>query len=190
MRVWRDDPCDSVAVTVTFLHMDHPPLTPVASIPGATRTERVKAPAVPFYRFLYNTVGADYVWWLRRIMPDRDLTALLRDTNIEIHVLYKDGAPAGFFELDARYGSTVNLSYFGLMPHMVGTGAGPGFLRQAIDAAWASRPRNITVNTCTADHPRALPNYLRAGFKPLRSVRETWEVPVHLGLRVPDHLRG
>ena len=33
----------------------------------------------------------------------------------------------------------VNLSYFGLMPHMIGTGAGPGFLRQAIDAAWRHR---------------------------------------------------
>ena len=47
----------------------------------------------------------------------------------------------------------------------------------------------VTVNTCTADHPRALPNYIRAGFKPMRAVREIWEVPLHLGLRIPDRLR-
>ena len=55
-------------------------------------------------------------------------------------MLYKDGEPAGFFELDARYGTSVNLSYFGLMPHVIGTGTGPGFLRQAIDAAWRNGP--------------------------------------------------
>jgi hypothetical protein len=175
MRARRDEPSETITVTVTFLRMDHPPL----SFPTM----------IGFYRYLYNTVGADYVWWLRRIMPDSDLARLLGDPALEIHVLYKDGEPAGFFELDNRYGATVNLSYFGLMPHMIGTGSGPGFLRQAIDAAWRSGPRTVTVNTCTADHPRALPNYVRAGFNPLRAVQEIWDVPTHLGLRIPDHLR-
>jgi GNAT superfamily N-acetyltransferase len=189
MRARREEPCDTVAVTVTFLRMDRRPQTPAPPIPGVTRTERVIEPTVDFYRYLYNTVGADYLWWLRRIMPDNDLATMLRDPATEIHVLYKDGAPAGFFELDARYATHVNLSYFGLMPRMIGTGAGPGFLRQAIDAAWTRGPRAITVNTCTADHRRALPNYIGAGFKPLRAVREIWDVPIHLGMRIPEHLR-
>ena len=189
MRARREEPRDTVAVTVTFLRMDHPPFTSAPDMPARTRMERVTEPTVAFYRYLYNTVGADYVWWLRRIMPDEELTLLLRDPLVSIHVLYRDGEPAGFFELDGRYGANVNLSYFGLMPHVIGGGAGPGFLRQAIDAAWARKPRTVTVNTCTADHPRALPNYIRAGFKPLRAVREIWDVPVHLGLRIPDHLR-
>ena len=189
MRARRDEPSEMITVTVTFLRMDPPPLSFPPAIPGKTHTERAMTPTVGFYRYLYNTVGADYVWWLRRIMPDADLARLLGESGLEIHVLYKDGEPAGFFELDARYGATVNLSYFGLMPHMIGTGSGPGFLRQAIDAAWRSGPRTVTVNTCTADHPRALPNYVRAGFKPLRAVQEIWDVPTHLGLRIPDHLR-
>jgi GNAT superfamily N-acetyltransferase len=189
MRARRDELCETIAVTVTFLRMDIPPVTPPTPIPAHTRTERVVSPTVGFYRYLYNTVGADYVWWLRRVLPDAELARLLDDPSLEIHVLYKNGEPAGFFELDARYGTSVNLSYFGLMPHVIGTGAGPGFLRQAIDAAWRSEPRTVTVNTCTADHPRALPNYLRAGFKPLRAVQEIWDVPTHLGLRIPDHLR-
>ena len=48
----------------------------------------------------------------------------------------------------------------------------------------------MTVNTCTADHPRALPTYLRAGFQPVRQVRELWNVPVRLGMRVPQSLRA
>ena len=47
----------------------------------------------------------------------------------------------------------------------------------------------LTVNTCTADHPRALPGYLRAGFRPLRAVREVWDVPNQLGLSIPERLR-
>ncbi len=189
MRVWREEPSDSVAVTVTFLRMDNPPMTQAPPMPAETATEIVAVPTIGFYRYLYNTVGADYIWWLRRIMPDDELARLLHDPYVGLHVLYKDGEPAGFFELDGRYGSNVNLSYFGLMPHTIGTGIGPGFLRQAIDAAWAWGPRTITVNTCTADHPRALPNYLRAGFKQNRAVREVWDIPRHLGLRIPDRLR-
>ena len=189
MRARRDEPCTTIAVKVTFLRMDNPPVTPPPEIPAPTHTVIVTAPTVGFYRYLYNTVGADYVWWLRRVMPDDELARMLDDPALEIHVLYKDGEPAGFFELDARYGPSVNLSYFGLMPHMIGTGAGPGFLRQAVDAAWRSGPRTVTVNTCTADHPRALPNYIRAGFKTLRAVQEIWDVPTYLGMRIPDHLR-
>jgi GNAT superfamily N-acetyltransferase len=189
MRMRRDEPCETIAVTVTFLRMDNPPATAAPEIPGETRTERLTRPTVGFYRYLYNTVGADYVWWLRRITPDAELARMLEDPSIEIHVLYKDGEPAGFFELDARYSGNVNLSYFGLLPHMIGTGAGPGFLRQAIDAAWLVGPRTLTVNTCTADHPRALPNYSRAGFKTVRAVQEIWDVPLYLGMRIPQHLR-
>ena len=47
----------------------------------------------------------------------------------------------------------------------------------------------MTVNTCTADHPRALPTYIRAGFRPVRAVKEVWNVPVRLGLRIPEALR-
>ena len=189
MRMRREEPCETIAVTVTFLRMETPPYVVGPAIPAAARMERVTSPTVGFYRYLYNNVGADYVWWLRRITPDAELAQLLDDPSVEIHVLYMDGEPAGFFELDARYAGTVNLSYFGLLPHVIGTGVGPAFLRQAIDAAWRIGPRIVTVNTCTADHPRALPNYLRAGFKPIRSVQEIWDVPMHLGMRIPDHLR-
>ncbi len=59
-----------------------------------------------------------------------------------------------------------------------------------MDAAWRPGAAGMTVNTCTADHPRALPTYLRAGFRPLRQVREVWNVPLRLGLTIPAHLRA
>jgi GNAT superfamily N-acetyltransferase len=183
------EPVVRVAVMVTFLRMEVPPTAPAPSLPAGTALVRVHRPTVPLYRFLYDTVGADYVWWLRRTMPDRDLAALLADRRVSIHVLYEDGQPAGFFELDGRGAPDTNLSYFGLMPHAVGRGMGAAFLRAAADAAWASSPRWVTVNTCTADHPRALPGYIRSGFRPIRQVREVWDVPVRLGLKIPENLR-
>ena len=178
-----------VAVTVTFLRMDQAPADPAPPLPEGSRIVRLPRPTVSFYRYLYDTVGGAYVWWLRRVTPDEQLAALLADPAIGIHVLYQDDEPAGFFELDARGRGAVNLSYFGLLPHAVGQRAGRAFLRTAVDAAWALGPRLVTVNTCTADHPRALTTYLRTGFRPVRTVREIWDVPARLGLPIPDHLR-
>jgi GNAT superfamily N-acetyltransferase len=183
------EPTARVAVTVTFLRMDVPPQWPAPPLLADASLVAVTAPTVAFYRFLYDTVGADYLWWLRRTVPDADIAAMLADPRVTLHVLYRGGQPAGFFEIDARSGSDANLSYFGLMPHAVGHGFGMAFLRAAIDAAWAVTRRGVTVNTCTADHPRALPGYVRAGFRPVRQARETWHVPLSLGLRIPDALR-
>lgn len=184
------EPVIRVAVTVTFLRMDNPPAEPAPALPPGYEVVRAASPTVGFYRYLYNTVGADYVWWLRRTMPDSELATMLSNPAVAIYTLYANGEPAGFFELDGRHRPDVNLGYFGLMPHAIGTGAGYPFLRRAVDAAWRVRPRAMTVNTCTADHPRALPTYLRAGFRSIRQVREIWNVPTRLGLRVPDHLRA
>jgi GNAT superfamily N-acetyltransferase len=169
--------------------MERPPRTPAPALPPDVSVVRLQQPSVAFYRYLYNTVGADYVWWLRRTMPDQELRQLLSEPSVALHVLYRNGEPAGFAELDARHPPDVNLSYFGLMPNAVGKGIGFPFLRLAVDEAWRLTARAVIVNTCTADHPRALPNYLRAGFEPVRRVREVWDVPLRLGMSIPDSLR-
>ena len=184
------EPVVRVGVTVTFLRMVHAPTTRAPDLPPTMGVIRLGAPTVAFYRYLHNTVGADYVWWLRRTMPDRELAALLRDRAVSIHVLYSDGEPAGFYELDRRTWPDTNLSYFGLLPHAVGTGVGFAFLRKAVDEAWREGVTGMTVNTCTADHPRAMPAYVRAGFHTVRQARELWSVPVRLGLKIPGHLRA
>ncbi|MGA9865062.1 MAG: GNAT family N-acetyltransferase [Acetobacteraceae bacterium] len=184
------EPVARVAVTVTFLRMDRKPPALAPSLPTGCQIVVASGCTVGFYRYLYDTVGAPYIWWLRRTMSDADLAALLAEPRLSVHVLYAAGEPAGFFELDGRAWPDVNLSYFGLLPHAVGTGLGLSFLSRAVEAAWRPGARGMTVNTCTADHPRALPTYLRAGFRPLRQVREVWDVPVRLGLHIPAHLRA
>ncbi|WP_043337869.1 GNAT family N-acetyltransferase [Belnapia moabensis] len=179
----------AVAVDVTFLRMDRRPADPPLPLPLGARVTRATRCTTAFYRYLYDTVGHDYVWWLRRTLTEAELARILADPGVTIHVLYKDGEPAGFYELDRRNRPLVNLSYFGLMPHAIGAGLGRAFLGHAVDEAWSQGTRALTVNTCTADHPRALPNYLAAGFGKLRTVREVWNVPLHLGLPIPSRLR-
>jgi hypothetical protein len=184
------EPVTRIAVDVTFLRMDAPPEGAAPDFPGGAQIVRVARPSVPFYRYLYDTVGRDWVWWLRRTVPDEEIAALLSRPEVTIDVLYMGGEPAGFFELERRGGEAgTNLSYFGLMPHALGRGLGRALLRRAIDTAWGEGARAMTVNTCTADHPRALPNYVAAGFRVLRTMREVWPVPQRLGLRVPDRLK-
>ena len=177
-----------VGVTVTFLRMDARPAFRPRPFPAGVHLVSLARCTVPFYRYLYDTVGAPYLWWLRRTLSDAALASILAEPLVSVHVLYSDGEPAGFFELDRRAGLVVNLSYFGLMPHAVGSGLGTPFLQAAVAAAWQDGTRALTVNTCTADHPRALPGYLRAGFLPMRRVDETWDVPTRLRLVVPRHL--
>jgi GNAT superfamily N-acetyltransferase len=187
-----------IAVDVTFMRMADRPNQPGPALPSGYDIVCAGAPTVGFYRYLYGMVGYEYCWWLRRVASDGDIAAMLADPRIALHVLYHQGEPGGFFELDGRLGVEVNIGYFGLMPHLVGRRVGTAFLRAAIDAAWAqvdvqagSRPgTGVRVNTCTADHPRALGSYLRAGFKPIRAVREIWNIPDHLGLPIPQHLRA
>ncbi|GLR67339.1 N-acetyltransferase [Acidocella aquatica] len=182
---------DRVEVEVVFLRMDQAPRRPRAVFPAGAVLS-CEPLGVAEYRMLYNEVGAPWLWWLRRMMPDDMLARHLANAAVAFHVLRVDGQVAGFFETDAGYWPNVNLNYFGLMPGFIGKGLGKPLLDAAVDSVFAggSPLRGMTVNTCSADHPRALPNYVAAGFKEVRRIREEWDIPRRLGLKLPEHLRG
>lgn len=161
-------------VVITYLEMTAPPSLP-SFTPLATQVAVLQAREVTvgFYRYLYDAVGRDWLWTDRKVISDEDLALHLRDPRVEVHVLYVDGAPAGYFELDGREDGVVDLAYFGLIGDYIGRGLGPFLMRHAIETAWAKEPSRLTVNTCTLDHPSALPMYQRCGFQPYRRV----EVP-------------
>ncbi len=82
-----------------------------------------------------------------------------------------EAAPAGYFELCEHDDGAVEIVYFGLLPDFIGRGWGKYLLTGATQAAWGLGPSRVWLHTCTLDHPAALPNYLRRGF---RAVREEW----------------
>ena len=165
-----------IDVTITYLEMTAPPSAPPPPPPAiAHAVMRAQKPTVSFYRYLYHTIGADYVWWERRALSDEELHTIISAENVEVFVLYVEGVPAGYYELvtDAA-NDEIDIGYFGLLPEFVGRRLGAYLLRGAIDEAWSRRPGRLTVNTCTLDHPNALPNYQRAGFTPYE--QETIEI--------------
>jgi len=152
-------------VTVTYLEMTAKP--GASSPPHPTvpyRIERVDNPSVPFYRFLYNGVGAPWLWHERRRTDDTTLASILADERLWLHVIYAEGEPAGYAELDERRPNEVQLAYFGIVPKYIGQRLGPTLLRHAIDDAWARKPRRVWVHTCSLDHQHALANYQARGM--------------------------
>ena len=178
----------SVLVTVTYLEMTSPDQRSAA--PGwdePVTIQRAERPTISFYRYLYDTVGADWDWYERRRLSDDALAAILHDDTVEVYVLYVRGVPAGYAELDRRVEGEVEIAYFGLIPDYIGRGLGPALLDWALERAWSYRPRRVWLHTCSLDHPSALAVYRRAGFEVYD--REVVSVEAEL-LEVVGHDRG
>ena len=178
----------NVETTVTYLEMLEPPRR--SPIPPPTKRPtsliRAKNPTIEYYRFLYETVGGPWTWVERRIISDDDLKALISASGVEIYVLSVDGVPAGYGEVNRGIKvNEVELSYFGLMPEFIGSGLGWYFINAMVDIAWISEPKRIWVHTCDLDHPRALKNYQKAGFKVFSQGIETIPDPRAAGLPLP-----
>jgi GNAT superfamily N-acetyltransferase len=156
-----------IPTVVTFLEMKaRPSALPPPQPKGKIALLRALHPPVHFYRYLYDEIGRAYHWVDRKKLSDEQLAALLAEDRLEIFVLYVDGCPAGMAELEFRDATTANLAYFGLIPEYVGRRLGYFFLYHSALNAWAKPISRFLVNTCTLDHPRALPLYQRLGFTP------------------------
>lgn len=163
-----------VEVTVTHLEMTAPPAH-YPPLPAGRQIALLRARDIPlhFYRYLQDRVGRTWTWVNALRMDDQELAERLHAPDRDIRVLYLDGAPAGFFELAAHLPEKVEIAYFGMMEHATGQGFGRWFLGAAIEAAWSYKPGKVFLQTCTADHPAALPLYQKMGFSPVSQSHET-----------------
>lgn len=164
---------ETIPVTVTFLEMTSQPAH-YAPIPYNRPIALLKARHMPnhFYRYLIDRIGRKWHWVNALRLSDEDLAGKLADPARDIRVLHLDGVPAGMFEVAPLDGGMMELVYFGLMENATGQGIGRWFLGAAIEAAWSRGPQRVVVQTCTLDHPAALPLYQKIGFNPVAQVRE------------------
>ena len=160
-----------ITSVITYLEMMERPTSPAPSLPtkkiSLLRAEKL---TLSFYRYLYNTIGQEWLWWERRLMSDDELSVIIFNPRVEIYVLYVGGVPAGYGELDRRCGNEIELAYFGLISEFIGQRLGSYFLRCMINQAWSYSPKRLFVHTCTEDHPAAIHNYQRHGFSPYEQV--------------------
>jgi GNAT superfamily N-acetyltransferase len=156
-------------VVRTFLEMSSPdelrPASLVPPVPGIQRLERC---TVPFFRFLYQQVGQAYHWTDRLAWSDEAVRGHLDTPEVSIWLMSWEDQAAGYFELREHADKSVEIAYFGLLPDFIGRGWGKYLLTRAVQAAWELGANRVWLHTCTLDHPAALPNYLKRGFRSTR----------------------
>jgi len=169
-----------IAAVITHLEMHAPPRLQPEPAGTPYQLRPIPKPGLDWYRFLYRTVGENWLWFSRLTLDDEALAKLIHDPAIQVHALRYNGRDAGMLELDARRFPDVEISFLGVVQELIGRGAGRFLLNRALEIAWARSPRRMTVHTCTLDHPRALGFYLRSGFIPYaRSVEVADDPRLH-----------
>jgi len=162
-----------IDVTVTFLEMTAPPAH-YPPVPYNRPIALLKVRNAPnhFYRYMIDRVGRKWHWVNALRMTDEDLSQKLAEPDRDLRILHLDGVPAGMFEVAPIDEDMTELVYFGLTEEATGQGIGRWFLGAAVEAAWARSPKRVVVQTCTLDHPAALPLYQKMGFTPIAQVKE------------------
>ncbi len=94
-----------------------------------------------------------------------ELVAALSKPAVDLYYLQQDGEPKGLLELDRSQWPEVEIVFFGVVPELVGHGAGGWLMRRGLETIWAEGPSRVWLHTCTLDHPRAVGFYLKHGFR-------------------------
>jgi GNAT superfamily N-acetyltransferase len=130
------------------------------------RREILPEPALS--RLLYEEVGRDYQWTDRLSWTDEKWRYHFMKPQMQLWVLWGLTEAAGYFELRRDDDDSVEIVYFGLRPRYVGQGVGGRLLACAVKHG-REVAHLVRVQTCTKDHPSALPNYKARGFRVVRT---------------------
>lgn len=180
---YTDLPGGKIASVTTFLEMTARVPRSAAGVRSDLTLHRVEVADPEWYRTLFRRIGEPWLWFARLALGDDELAAILGDPQVEVYSLIRGGREAGLLELDFRDPADVELSYFGLVPEAIGSGAGRWLMDEAVELAW-SRPatRRFWVHTCTLDAPGALDFYRRSGFVAYKRAIEVVDDPRLSGL--------
>lgn len=136
-----------------------------ARLPEGFRLEYLAAPEPAGYLRMYDQVGSDLNWVDRKLLSPEELSSRISPDFVKIFVLRKETAFAGYAELNCQDPANVELCYFGLIPEFRGAGLGKSFLSVVTDLVKQSGASRFWLHTCELDHPAAIPNYEKAGFR-------------------------
>jgi GNAT superfamily N-acetyltransferase len=164
----------TITVTRTYLEMRSPEALRSLRPEGTptddshVRFERVHGCPISFFRYLYREVGRPHHWVDRLTWTDEQVAERLANTNVSLWVMYVDGAPAGYAELERHADGSTEIAYFGLLPEFTRRGLGKLMLTAAVERVWEQGTSRVWLHTCTLDDPAALPNYIKRGFAPYK----------------------
>jgi ribosomal protein S18 acetylase RimI-like enzyme len=158
---------------ITYLEMTGADvLKPARPVPEMT-LERVD-PASPLIAPTQARIGAPYGW--RSATRSREEWAEWLAHPLRRFWSIRYGAEiAGIVDFDSQPGGEVEITTFGLLPEFVGRGLGGHALTLLVRRAWAAEPvgaesiGRVWLHTSSRDHPNALRNYERRGFRPFKT---------------------
>ena len=161
---YTDLPPGKLAAIVTYLEMRTPPPPELHPTTSEFVIRRLKAPDLDWYRDLFRRIGEPWLWFSRLRMRDDELQAIIHSDDVDIFALSYNEVDAGLLEFDRRRMPDIQLTFFGIVPELIGKGAGRALLQYGLAAEWKRHPQRVWLHTCTHDHPRALEFYGKAGF--------------------------
>jgi GNAT superfamily N-acetyltransferase len=156
----------------TSLEMTSPAqLVPARRPPVRLEIEEVGLAAAPLLRSLYVRIWEAPASGYRMRWSDAKWEDELSRPGVRAWVARVDGDLAGLVELEAEPNGDVGIVVFGLVPEFIGKGFGGALLTWATERAWSlpsqsgGSTKRVWVQTSAGDHPHALPNYERRGFR-------------------------
>jgi GNAT superfamily N-acetyltransferase len=168
---------DTVELTVTEWAMEM--LSAAELIPAPLPTvemtfNRARTASAEVNRALYGLVGARVCWTDRFGWSHEDWREWVERPALSTWLAIADGTIAGYFEIEAQPGGDTEVHLVGLTPVFVGRGYGGYLVEQCVRRAW-QRGRlwaedlgpatRVWLRTSTLDHPNAINNYRKRGFR-------------------------
>jgi ribosomal protein S18 acetylase RimI-like enzyme len=127
-------------------------------------------------RSTYLRIGERHHWSSRVPWTPARWRDHLERAEVRCWLARVENEPAGLIELELQPAGAVEITVFGLVPEFVGRGLGGHLLTAAARAAWEAQApghpqtQRVWVHTSSLDHPHALRNYERRGFRVVRRV--------------------
>lgn len=160
---------------VTSLEMTSPTqIVPGREPPEPLTFEQVGQAEAALVRATYVKIGAPHGWVGRTAWSDEQWQSEIELPEVGVWIARVGNAVAGSLELDVTAEGDAGIVVFGLLPAFVGKGFGGALLTLATRMAWGLTPpgggrvRRVWVQTSSRDHPHAIQNYKRRGYRTFR----------------------
>jgi GNAT superfamily N-acetyltransferase len=155
---------------VTYVEMTAPSqLIPAAPVPGLILGP--VDPGSPLVPGILARIGAAYGWKSASRTEREWAIWFAEHPHQTFWLLSFEGRPAGMVCCELHPGAETEIVTFGLLPEFVGKGLGGFALTLGVQQAWALTPAvtRVWLHTSSFDHPHALPNYHRRGFRTFKT---------------------
>jgi GNAT superfamily N-acetyltransferase len=172
-----------VTQVMTYLEMTSPDqLQPGRPAPEPVRMEAQDGGSRRM-RSAHDRIAAPH-HWSSLTWSDAEWDEYVSRPGLHRWLAWVGAEVAGLLAVQAHSSGDAEIDMFGLVPEYVGRGFGAHLLTVSTELAWglggvggSGRAARVWLHTSSLDHPHALRNYERRGFRRLRTECVRRELP-------------